>query len=61
MKEPLSYYPIPIICFQVLNFTHFCLKNVGLEKVVIQKWDHLDIKTISAGPTGGHASGFWIY
>ena len=29
------------------------MKNGSLGKVVIQNWDHLDIKTISAGPIGG--------
>ena len=29
------------------------MKNVGLGEVVTHKWDHLDIKTTSAGPTGG--------
>ena len=53
IKEPLSYHLSPIMYFQVLNFTNFGMKNVDLGKVVIQKWDHLDIKTISAGPTGG--------
>ena len=41
------------MCFQVLNCTHFGMKNVGLGKVVIQNQDHLDIKTISACPIGG--------
>ena len=39
--------------FQVLNFTHFGMKNVGLGKVVIQNWEHLDIKTILASLIGG--------
>ena len=29
------------------------MKNVGLRQLVIQNWDHLDIKTISARPVGG--------
>ena len=36
-----------------MNYACFGMKNVGLRKVEIQNWDHLNIKTISAGPTGG--------
>ena len=42
-----------MLCFQVLNFTYVGMKNVRLGKVVIQNWDHPDIKTISASPIGG--------
>ena len=52
-KEPLSYHLSPVMCFQVFNFTYFGIKTAGLGKVVIQNWDHLDIKTISASPIGG--------
>ena len=53
IKEHLSCHLSPIIYFQVLNFTHFSMKNIGLGKAVIQNLDLLDIKTISAGPLGG--------
>ena len=41
------------MCFQVSSYTSLGMKNVGREKVVIQDWDHLDIKTISDCPIGG--------
>ena len=53
IKEPLSYHPSPIMCFQELNYTHFGIKNVGLGKFVIQNLDHLDIKSNLAHPIGG--------
>ena len=41
------------MCLQVLYYTNFSMKNVGLGKEVFQNWDHLDIKTNSAYPIGG--------
>ena len=35
-KKPLSYLFNPVICFQVLNYSHFVMKNVGLGKEVIR-------------------------
>ena len=39
--------------FSSIDYTQFGMKNVSLEKVVIQNGDHLDIKTISDCSKGG--------